>query len=134
MNLFSFIHYFSRLGGLKFPLQKPCWFILLIMSLLRWFVIQSLLTVSTHLPGISRCSMGWQLPGGQELQAIPTGTGRAEASPATAHPTTHIKGAGQAKGEGSWRQPRDQIIKNDHIDEAGLSLSQEVSPWVRVRI
>lgn len=133
-NLFSFIHYFSRLGGLEFSLQKPCWFIPLIMSLLRWFVIQSLITVSTHLSGTSRCSMGWQLPGGQEPQEVPTGFGRAGASPARAHPTTPSKGAGQAERRGSWRQPRDQIIKNVRVDEAGLRLSQEVSPWVRVRI
>ena len=91
MNLLSFIRYFSRLEGLEFPLQKPCWFILLTMSFLRWFVIQSLIMVSTHLSGTSRCSMGWQLPGGQEqqaiLQAIPTRAGRAGASPARAHPT-----------------------------------------------
>jgi len=34
------------------------------------------------------------------------------------------KGAGQAKGEGSWRRPRDQITENVHIDKAGLRLSQ----------
>lgn len=110
MSLFSFIHYFCRLGGLEFPWQKPCWFVLLIVSLLRWFVIQSLITFSTHLSGMSRCSMGWQLPGAQELQVLPMGAGRAGTSPAKARPTTPSKGAGQAEGGGSWRHLRDRII------------------------
>lgn len=95
MNLFSFIHYFSRLAGLEFPLQKPCCFILLIMSLLRWFVAQSLIMISTHLSGMSRCSMVRQLPGGQEVQAILAVAGR---SPARAHPAASSQVSGKAKG------------------------------------
>lgn len=53
--------------------------------------------VSAHLSGMSRCSIVQQLPGAQELQALPTGSGRAGASAARAHPTTPSKGAGQAK-------------------------------------
>lgn len=55
---------------------------------------------------------------------------RAEASRAKAHPTTPSRDQDRPSW-GSWRKPRDQIIKNVHKNKAGLRSSQELSPWVR---
>jgi len=111
IHLFSFIHA-CKLEGLELPLRKPCWFILLIMNLLRWLVIQSLTTNANLFIWNVKVQRGLATPWGPGTAGGTCGgAGRAEASPARAHPATPAREQGRLRGKAAGGGPETRSPK-----------------------